>query len=113
MSFFIFPQSWIAPAITAAAISFGPVENNQGEEVSPIRIKYRDLDGLSSRKPPDKILIDKLPKREWPREKAQCVIVFQYARLAGVPESENPKSIMYPTLRYKICHRWLVRHGIK
>ena len=115
MGFFIFPQAWIAPAITAAALSFGPVHNDQGEEVSPIHIKYRDLPAGSagSIRRPDKILIDKRPKREWPKEKAQCVIVHEYGHLAGRKHSKNKRSIMYPVLRYRVCHRWLVRHGIE
>ena len=58
-------------------------------------------------------MIDKRPEREWPREKAQCVIVHEYGHLAGRKHSKNPRSIMYPTLRYRPCHRWLVRHGIR
>lgn len=118
MSFFIFPQEWITPAIAAAAIAFGPVD------AEDVHIKYRHLEGqsLGTFRMPDKIIIDKRPKREWPREKAQCVMVHEYGHLAGFTDksnkedpshSDNPKSIMYPQLRYRVCHRWLVRHGIK
>ena len=109
MSFFIFPQEWITPAITAAAIAFGPVD---GEDV---RIKYRNLPGnsLGSIQQPNKILIDKRSKQEWPREKAQCVIVHEYAHLTDRKHSKNPRSIMHPILRSRVCYRWLKRHGIR
>ena len=119
MSYFIFPQSWIGPAIAAAAVAFGPIHG-----ADDTHIKYRNLPGqtLGQVIKPDKIIIDKRPTREWPREKAQCVIAHEYGHLAGYRDksnkadpthSDNPNSIMYPTLRYRPCHRWLVRHGIR
>lgn len=110
MGFFIFPQEWITPAIAAAAMAFGSVDGAED-----IHIKYRHLPGnsLGSIQRPDKILIDKRPKREWPREKAQCVMVHEYGHLAGRKHSKNPRSIMHSKLRYRVCHRWLVRHGIR
>jgi predicted metal-dependent hydrolase len=110
MAFFIFPQEWIVSAIAAAAIAFGSVDG-----VEDILIKYRNLPGnsLGSVKWPNKILIDKRPKREWPRAKAQCVIVHEYAHLAGRKHSKHPRSIMHPILRPKVCYRWLRRHGIR
>jgi hypothetical protein len=114
MAFFVFPQAWIAPAIAAATVAFGPVEDQHGEHVSPIKIQYRHLPGqsLGAARPPDKILIDKKRRSEWPKEKAQCVIVHEYGHLAGRGHSSNPRSIMYRTLRYRPCHRWLVKHGV-
>lgn len=107
--FFVFPQSWIAPAISAAALSFGfaPVDD--------VYVKYRNLSGqtLGEYQKPGTIVIDKRPKREWPKEKAQCVIVHEYGHLVGRPHSENPRSIMYPRLTYRTCHRWLVRHHVR
>ena len=111
MSHFVFPQRWITPAIAAAAMAFGPTL----EDTDTIRVKYRNLPGQSagSQEFPDKIIIDKRPKSEWPREKAQCVIIHEYGHLAGKGHKKNPNSIMYPVLRYQPCHRWLVRHGIE
>jgi hypothetical protein len=107
--FFVFPQAWITPAIAAAAMAFGSVEG-----VEDIHIKYRNLPpgNAGAALYPDKILIDKRPRSEWPREKAQCVIVHEYGHLAGRGHSKNPRSIMYPALRYGPCHRWLERHGL-
>lgn len=105
---FIFPQSWIGPAITAAALAFGSVP------AEDVHIKYRDLPrgSLAEARAPDTIVIDRRPAREWTREKAQCVIVHEYGHLAGRKHSRNPRSIMYPVLRYPVCHRWLVRRGL-
>ena len=119
MAHFIFPQAWITPAIVAAAMAFGPVEG-----ADDIHIKYRNLEpgALATIKYPDKIVIDQRPESEWPREKAQCVMVHEYGHLtdfldksnkADPSHSDNPRSIMYHRLRYKTCHRWLVRHGIE
>ena len=110
MAFFVFPQAWITPAILSAAMAFGSIEG-----VDDIRIKYRNLPGQSAGGAlfPDTILIDKRPQSEWPREKAQCVIVHEYGHLAGKKHSKNPRSIMHPVLKYPPCHRWLIRHGIR
>jgi|SRR3954468_12716353 beta-lactamase regulating signal transducer with metallopeptidase domain len=106
--YFVFPQAWIASAITAATMSFGHVP------VDHIDIKYRNLprDAIGEAIWPNHILIDKRPEPEWPREKAQCVIVHEYGHLAGHRHKHNPRSIMSPVLRYKPCHRYLVRHGL-
>ena len=111
MAFFVFPQRWITPAIAAAAMTFGPTIDNTGE----IKIKYRNLQPgyLGTTAFPDKILIDKRPASEWPREKAQCVIAHEYGHLAGKGHSKKKNSIMYYRLLPKPCHRWLVRHGIE
>lgn len=112
MAFFIFPQAWITPAILAAALAFGPPLD---PDAGTIHIKYRNLPGntLGQFKPPDKILIDKKPAREWPKEKAQCVLVHEYGHLAGKQHSKNPRSIMHFRLTYRTCHRWLVRHHVR
>lgn len=114
MAFFVFPQGWIAPAIAAATLAFGPVTDKQGEVVTPVRIQYRYLpgDNIGLARPPDRIVIDKRRARAWPKEKAQCVLVHEYGHLAGRAHSTQPRSIMYPILRYWPCHRWLVRHGV-
>jgi hypothetical protein len=108
VAFFIFPQSWIGPAITAAALAFGPVLADD------VHVKYRNLEpgSLAAAKKPGTIIVDKRPAAEWPREKAQCVLVHEYGHLAGRGHSKNPRSIMYPVLRYRVCHGWLVRHGL-
>lgn len=108
--FFIFPQAWITPAIAAAAMSFGPIHGG-GE----VHVKYVELrgEGTSSSAIPDTIWIDKAPAKYWPKEKAQCTLAHQYGHLAGRKHSSNPQSLMYPTLRYRQCHRWLVRHGVR
>jgi len=109
MSFFIFPQAWITPAILAAALAFGPVKG-----ADDIHIKYQAIPGksLGGTIAPDTIVIDKRPKREWPKEKAQCTMVHMYGHLAGRKHSKKRNSIMNATLRYKPCHRWLVRHHV-
>jgi len=108
MSFFIFPQGWIAPAIAAAAISFGSIG-------SPTVIEYRNLPGkgLGEAYKPNTIVIDKKPASQWTRQKAQCVIAHEYAHLAGRKHSENPRSIMSPVLTYEACMRWLKRRGLE
>lgn len=112
MAYFIFPQAWIAPAIAAAAIAFGPPLSPKADH---IHVKYRNLPGrtIGMFRPPGKILIDKRPAREWPKEKAQCVLVHEYGHLTGRQHSKNKRSIMNATLRYKPCHRWLVRHHVR
>jgi hypothetical protein len=116
MSFFVFPQAWIAPAIAAASMAFGPIGTQ-------VHIKYHNLSGqtLGEAKPPSTIYIDKRPASQWPREKAQCVIAHEFGHLSGFSDpsnkadpshSDNPNSIMYATLLYKPCHRWLVNHGL-
>ena len=114
---FVFPQSWIGPAVAAAVASFGSID------VSPIRVIYRDLPGqrLGEARPPRTIVIDRRPDVEWPRNKAQCVIAHEYGHLAGFRDetndadhthSDNPRSLMYPILTFQICQRWLARHGL-
>ena len=108
MGFFVFPQSWITPAIMAAAIAFGPIPTDN------VHVKYRNLPGQGAGAAafPGTILIDKRSQAEWPKEKAQCVLVHEYAHLAGRKHSKKRNSIMHPILRYGPCHRWLVRHGV-
>lgn len=116
MSYFIFPQGWIAPAIAAAAVAFGSL----GQTTDII---YRNLKGtrLGEDRPPHTIAIDKRPASEWPRNRAQCVIVHEYGHLRGFRDStntvdpahsDNPNSIMYSVLVPKTCNRWLRRHGL-
>jgi Matrixin len=107
MGFFVFPQAWITPAIAAAALHFGPIDGQ-------VKVKYRQLDRqLGQAVLPNKIVVDKLPAREWPKERAQCVLIHEYGHLAGREHSEKPRSIMHAVLRYKPCHRWLVKHDVK
>ena len=112
MSYFIFPQAWITPAILAAAVAFGPPLSPKADD--HISVKYRNLPGQSAgfAKPPTTILIDKRPASEWPKEKAQCVLVHEYAHLAGRQHSKSKNSIMNRVLRYRPCHRWLVKHHV-
>ncbi len=109
MSFFVFPQRWIGPAIAAAVMSFGPIKAND------IHIHYIKLPGnlLAATRLPDDIGIDKRPRSEWPKWKAQCVIVHEYGHLAGRHHSSNPRSIMYKTLNRNVCERYRARHGLK
>ena len=105
----MFPQAWIVPAIAAAAVAFGPVD------ADVVRVKYRNLPAGNAGAAvfPGTILVDKRPAREWPREKAQCVIVHEYGHLAGHGHSRNRRSIMNAVLRYPACHRWLVGRGVR
>lgn len=104
--FFIFPQAWITPAIAAAALHFGSVGR-------PVEIKYQHLDGnLAQVKLPNKIIVDKRPESEWPKARAQCVLVHEYGHLLGRKHSKKSQSIMYPILRYRVCIRWLKRHHV-
>jgi hypothetical protein len=116
MSYFIFPQGWIAPAIAAAALSFGSLDDTT-------RVIYRNLpgQGLGQARPPHTIVIDKRPASEWPKNKAQCVIAHEYAHLRGYRDSsneadpihsDNPRSIMYSSLTADACNRWIRRHKL-
>ena len=117
MGHFVFPQSWIGPAIAAAVMVFGSID------ASPVRVIYRNLDGesIGEIQPPRTIVIDKRPVITWTRAKAQCVIAHEYGHLAEFKDStnrtdpthsDNPRSIMYPVLTYPTCRRWLTRHGL-
>ena len=108
VSYFVFPQAWITPAIMAAAIAFGPIKADH------VKIHYAHLPGQSAGQAGanGNIYIDKRPASEWPKEKAQCVLVHEYGHLRGRKHSKKPQSIMYPILRYGPCHRWLVRHDV-
>ena len=112
MSFFIFPQKWIAPAIAAAALAFGPVKY-----ADDVHITYRNLPPQTAGQAwfPDQIRIDKRPASEWPRDKAMCVIVHEYGHLArgNGKHSSNPRSIMYHAIVPKYCRRWLHRHHLR
>jgi hypothetical protein len=110
MSYFIFPQRWIGPAIAAAALSFGPVE-----KADDVHIRYVNFPGQSTAgiRPPDDIGIDKRPKSFWLKWRAQCTIVHQYGHLAGRKHSSNPRSMMYPTLNRQVCERYRARHGLR
>jgi hypothetical protein len=110
MAFFIFPQKWIATAIAAAAVSFGPINS-----VGDISIHYVNLPGkfLGATRPPGDIGIDKRPKSAWPKWKAQCVIVHEYGHLAGRQHSSNPRNIMRPHINKRVCLRWLRQHHVK
>jgi hypothetical protein len=116
VSYFIFPQNWIAPAIAAAALAFGSLGDTT-------RVVYRNLSGtaLGEARVPRTIAIDKRPASEWPKSRAQCVMVHEYAHLRGYhnksnkadpQHSTNPNSIMYPVLSPKPCLRWLKLHGL-
>jgi hypothetical protein len=108
MSYFIFPQGWIAPAIAAASLAFGSLSDTT-------QIIYRNLPGqqLGQARPPRTIAIDKKPAGDWPKAKAQCVIAHEFGHLRGRGHSKNPRSIMYPVLSAPPCHRWLKRHGLE
>ena len=110
MSFFVFPQSWITPAITAAVIAFGPID-----KPDDIKVHYINLPTgyLAAAKPPSDIAIDKLPKREWPKWKAQCVIAHEYGHLAGKKHVSKGSSIMRRHLIRKNCLRFLRRHRLR
>jgi len=116
MSYFIFPQDWIGPAIAAAAMAFGSLGHTTN-------VVYRNLPGqsLGEARPPHTIAIDKRPASEWPRDRAQCVLIHQYGHLRGFHDStnkadpthsDNPNSIMYSVLSPKPCSRWLRKHGL-
>ena len=107
LSFFVFPQAWIAPAIVAAAVAYGPVDG-------PIAVTYRNLapGNAGAAQLPDRILIDKRPAAQWPKAKAQCVIAHEYGHLAGRKHTRNPRSLMHPVLTYPRCVRFLRRHGL-
>jgi len=108
MSHFILPQGWIAPAIAAAAISFGPID-------SQVAIEYKNLpgSGLGLAIKPNMIVVDKRPAKDWTRQKAQCLLGHEYAHLAGRGHSSNPRSLMHPILSYRPCINWLKRRGIE
>jgi Matrixin len=108
MGFFIFPQSWIAPAITAAALHFGSI----GETT---HIQYRKLPANQAGGiiKPNIIVAAKRPKSEWPKPKVQCFLIHEYGHLRGRKHSDNPRSIMFPNYRERECRRWLRRHGVK
>jgi hypothetical protein len=110
MAFFIFPQAWIAPAITAAALAFGPIDN-----ADTIHVEYVNFPGsaIAGTAPPNLIGIDKRPKSAWPKWKAQCALVHQYGHLAGRKHSANPNNIMYAKTKRKVCKRWLRQHHVK
>lgn len=104
--YFVVPQTWVTPAITAAALHFGPIGQ-------PVEVKYRALDwGIGTIDRPNVIIVDKRPRWDWSRVKAQCTLVHEYGHLTGNRHSDNPKSVMYPVYRYRVCKRWLIRHGV-
>jgi hypothetical protein len=116
MSYFIFPQGWIGPAIAAASLAFGSLGDTT-------QIIYRSLPGqaLGEARPPHTIAIDKRPASEWPKSKAQCVIAHEYGHLKNFRDksnkvdpthSDNPNSIMFSVLSQKPCERWLRKHGL-
>jgi hypothetical protein len=116
MSYFIIPQGWIAPAIAAAAMSFGTLGDTT-------KVIYRNLpgQGLGEARPPRTIVIDKRPASEWSKAKAQCVIGHEYGHLRGFRDesnkddpvhSANPRSIMFHSLNLTACERWRSRHGL-
>jgi len=116
MSYFIFPQSWITPAITAAALTFGSLGQS-------IHVKYKTLapGSLGRANPPATIYINKKPASEWPKETAQCTLAHFYGHLRNFTDktnkadpihSDNPRSIMYATMSDSTCHRWIVRNRL-
>jgi hypothetical protein len=109
MSFFVFPQHWITPAIVAGVMAFGSVGGKD------IQIEYVNFPGkaIAGSLPPNLIGIDKRPKRDWPKWKAQCVIVHQYGHLAGRKHVRNPRSIMNANITRRNCLPWLRRHGLR
>jgi hypothetical protein len=111
MSFFIFPQKWIAPAIAAGVMAFGPLPHDPG----PVTVHYINLPGkyIAATDPPTRIGIDKRPKSYWPKWKAQCMLVHEYGHLAGRKHSSNPRSIMRPQIDKTVCLRFLRRHHLR
>jgi hypothetical protein len=111
MSFFIFPQKWIAPAISAAVMAFGPLPHDPG----PVTIHYVKLPGefIAAIDPPTRIGIDKRSGKYWRKWRAQCTIVHEYGHLAKRHHSSNPRSIMRPTIDKRVCLRFLRRHGLR
>ena len=116
MSYFIIPQSWIGPAIAAAAMAFGTLGDTT-------KVIYRNLPGQSigEARPPRTIAIDKRPASQWSKAKAQCVIGHEYGHLRGFRDesntadpthSDNPRSIMYFKLTPEACNRWIARHKL-
>lgn len=108
MSFFVFPQKWIAAAISAGVMAFGPI----GTEV---HLHYVKLPGAfaGASRPPDDIAVDKRPKSAWPKWKAQCVIIHEYGHLAGRRHSSDPRSIMRPSISKPVCLRFLRRYHLR
>lgn len=111
MSYFVFPQKWIAAAITAGVTAFGPIPNND----APVTVHYVNIPGkyVAATAPPTRIGIDKRPKRYWVKWRAQCVIAHEYGHLAGRGHSANPRSIMRPQIDKRVCLRFLRRHGLR
>lgn len=105
--FFVFPQAWIAPAVLAAALHFGPI---RGEP----KITYQHLSGnsIGLAVPPNHIVIDKRPRSYWTRDLAQCVIIHEYGHLRGRKHSRNYYAIMNKRLHPSTCSLWLRRHGL-
>jgi len=109
---FVFPQKWIAPAIAAAALQFGPPLNSSQD--AHVQVKYRNLPGeaLGGYRYWDTILIDRKPRREWPKWRAQCVLVHEYGHLAGEGHAKRRTSIMHRLLVRRTCDRWRRTHGL-
>ena len=110
MAYFVFPQKWIAAAISAGVMAFGSVDN-----ADDIRIHYLNLPGnvIGATREPGDIGIDKRPKWYWKKWRAQCVIVHEYGHLAGRRHSSNPRNIMYLAATKRNCLPWLRRHGLR
>jgi hypothetical protein len=108
---FVFPQSWITGAITAAVTAFGPLPGDPG----PVTVHYVNLPGryIAATDPPTRIGIDKRSRSYWRKWRAQCVIAHEYGHLAGRRHSTNPRSIMRSQIDRGVCLRFLRRHGLR
>jgi hypothetical protein len=105
MAFFIIPQKWIAPAIAAAAMSFGGIGQSA-------HIRYHNFPKVThgaAAVPPNTIWMDKA--KRWDKVQAQCLIVHEYGHLRG--HKHTKRGIMQPTVPYAVCQRWLAKHGVK
>lgn len=109
MSYFIIPQRWITPAITAAALALGSIPSGEKAHIQYYSFSGRYLSDITR---PSTIWLDKRPRSEWPKWRAQCVMIHEYGRLAGRKNSANPNNIMHPIIRKKPCVRWLRRHDL-
>ena len=109
MGFFVIPQRWITPAITAAALTFGPISGGE-----PVRIHYFNFPnpGNAGTSKPNHIFLDKRSGTYWKKWRAQCVIVHQYGHLRNRKDSPKPTSIMHNPQTRESCLPYLRRHGM-
>lgn len=112
----IVPQSWIGPAIAAAAMTFGPLHGPD-----PVRIHYHRLpSGNLARADPVARAIVLDPRRSWYKPALECTLAHEYGHLRAYDRgrrrwwahSTNPRSLMYVRLVPATCDRWLRRHHL-